>query len=204
MKYLDDDTDNEKGIEIFKYAEELEDGMKKSCSKVKLLGKPDGDGAAWYYEMGDDLCGFVSLDRNSNSIQIATVLITISLGEISNWGKEDLLNILDKNGELFRAAFTVVEIEGSWILFLQYKVIAESFKPEEFEKCIDYLQLQAAEHASGLGGRFRGAGSALRENSWVEKGQQKKIWGWPVECTLAGRMMCKEVRMCREIFSQKK
>ncbi len=155
MNYLDDDTDNERRIDIVKYAQELEKGINNSCSKVKLLGKPDGDGAAWYYEMGDDLCGFVSLDSNFNSIQIATVLITISLGEISNWGKEDLLNILDKNGELFRAAFTAVEIDGSWILFLQYKVMAESFKPEEFEKCIDYLQLQAAEHASGMRGASR-------------------------------------------------
>jgi hypothetical protein len=133
-------------MDIIKLGRDMDKLLNQTCIKVEQLGEPDKDGAAWFYELDNDICGFTSCESNAEDISIPTISIAISLGDASTLTQEELLQLLEKNGDFWRATITAAEIDGSRMLFIQYKVMAESFKmePEEFIGCIDHLLEQQA------------------------------------------------------------
>jgi hypothetical protein len=118
--------------------------LEKVCMAIEPLGEPDADGAAWFCKMENDLSCLVECNSNAEDIDIPTITIALSLGCVSDYEKEDFLDLLSRNGDFWRATLNAHMLGESWILFLQYKVMADSFKmePAEFVGCIEHLLTQ--------------------------------------------------------------
>lgn len=127
-----------------KIVADLQNVLKQTCVSVEPIGEVDENGASWLCEMDNDICCIVSCEDNAEDFDIPTVSIAISIGDISKLTKNDLFELLSMNDSFWRATLTTKRIGKSWMLFLQYKVMAESFKMEEAEflGCIDHLVSQ--------------------------------------------------------------
>jgi hypothetical protein len=117
----------------------MEDVLYCICAKVDRIDKPENKGAAWQFELQEDLNGIVSVDSNIESINVPTVTIALDLGDMSDMTKQEILNLLKKNDDFFQATLVAVEDNSKWNLFLKHQVTAESFVAEEFPRYIDNL-----------------------------------------------------------------
>lgn len=117
----------------------------KSCVRVEKVSAQGGDGAIWVVDYTAEVNGYVSITTGFLGTNCPVVSISIGLGNLGKLTKEDVLNILENNGKLWRATLVPIEIEGSWVLVITYKVMAEYFEAtvESFEGCVEHLSVQA-------------------------------------------------------------
>ena len=64
------------------------------------------------------------------------------MGDVSEADNDYLFHLLQVNGYFYRTHFAVQKIGESWMLFIGYKVMAESYRPEEFREWIDHILSQ--------------------------------------------------------------
>lgn len=130
-------------VDVLQVANALHEEIKNVCKTVESIGEGDEDGNSWFFTMNNALCGFASIESNSKDIQKPTISIAIKLIDAKYLSRDHLLQLLDINGDLYRAAVTAADHPDlGWIVFLQYKVLASAFEAGEFAGIIEHLLQQ--------------------------------------------------------------
>lgn len=138
---------NTETLDIRKLMNDLVQEMERVCSASGVLAEPDEDSGVWFfnltYEKGS-YTGAVSIESNVEDLGFPTVGINLSLFTADALTKEDLLELMFASSNFWRASLVAYPVSSSsWELFLQYRVSARVFKPEEFVGCVDHLVTQA-------------------------------------------------------------
>jgi hypothetical protein len=131
-------------MNLIQFAGDIEKILQQSCQSYERMGDPDQDGAAWFYNMEDDICGFISCESNSEDMRIPTVSIALSLGDVSTASHEEILALLGKNKELFTGSLNVTAFGESSILSLQTRIAADAYNPHDFLNYFKLLQTEAS------------------------------------------------------------
>jgi len=129
-------------MDLLSLANGIETHLQKECKQVEVLTEYNSDSCSWQFVLDDELTGYVSCEKGAEYLDLPTVTIAVCLGDLADANKEDLLHLFEVNGFFYRTHFTVQKIEESWMLFIGYKVMAESYRPEEFQECIDHILSQ--------------------------------------------------------------
>jgi hypothetical protein len=132
-------------MDLIKFAENMEAVLKKVAAESELISPVTEDGALWGFEINEDASGFLSLDSNQGTFDVPTVTVSLSLGAIEEVSKEDLLDLLALNGDLFGASLTITPPLGEEqedFLMLQTKFAATDFSEDTFSKSVRSLLTQ--------------------------------------------------------------
>ncbi len=93
------------------FAVHIEEVMSEACSNYECVLCDDHDiGILWSFLLEDSISGFIGIEDNEDGIGIPTVTTGLHLKDISDYDRDELLNILELNSELVNACFTVSHI----------------------------------------------------------------------------------------------
>lgn len=134
-------------VDIQQLMNDLLREMERVCSSLEEYGETDEHGSSWFYDLTYEkgsYSGVVSIEDNFEDLGFPTVSINLNLCLADSFTKEGLLELLMDVGDFWRASLVAYPVSSSsWGLFLQYRVSAKVFKPEEFLGCVDHLVTQA-------------------------------------------------------------
>jgi len=131
-------------MDLRELAEAIDRHLKQQCKKVDAMTGPDEKGGAWRFVVDRETIGFLSCENNEEDIRVPTVSTAVYLGDLTGADKKFLLRLLELNGSFFQAHFTVQNIDGARMLFIEQRVAAESYSPERFKESVDHLVRQYA------------------------------------------------------------
>jgi hypothetical protein len=120
----------------------IEQSLADIGTEFERLDEPSPDGGAWAYEINEDFSGFVTCENNTDDLNIPTISISLSLGPVTDLTRDDLLDLMDINGDLLGASLTVtppLAEEGDRFLLLQRRIPAEKFDPTQVKDTITHL-----------------------------------------------------------------
>lgn len=132
-------------MDLFKMAQEVVAVVQEECSDFEELVPASEDSAVWGFIIDEDTSGFVFLDANLGTFDVATVTISLSLGTLEDITKDDLLELLSVNGELLGASLTITPPFGDEqeeFLMLQTKFLATEFSKTMFVNSLNSLVAQ--------------------------------------------------------------
>ena len=93
------------------FAVHIEEVMSEACSNYECVVCDDHDiGILWSFLLEDSISGFIGIEDNEDGLGIPTVTTGLHLKDISDYDRDELLNILELNSELVNACFTVSHI----------------------------------------------------------------------------------------------
>ena len=94
------------------FAVNIEEVMSEACSNYECVLCDDHDiGILWSFLLEDSISGFIGIEDNEDGLGIPTVTAGLHLKDISDYDRDELLNILELNSELINACFTVSHIK---------------------------------------------------------------------------------------------
>ena len=125
-------------------ANQIEEELIKQCKSYELMGEFDHDGGAWFFDINDDVYGFISCESNAQDINIPTVSVAIRISEISGFSAEDIEALLVKNGDFFAGSLVLTCFGNLKLLCLQTRIHAEAYKPTDFYQYLNNLLYEAS------------------------------------------------------------
>lgn len=128
-------------IDLIKAANELENILSEECSCYELLGDKTAERVSWFFSLKeDDLVGFIDLESNTDTIGEPTITIALKICDATQFSRDDLFNVLNVNGDLWRATYTISKVEDNLeFLFIQYRTLLSSFRKDDFVNCVNHL-----------------------------------------------------------------
>lgn len=133
-------------MNLFELGSAIDQELKNVVDSYELLGdKFDENEGSWFFAFENpNLIGFISYEQNKEDLNVPTVSIAVSLGEATELTQDDLVSLLDINGELINASLSIQDLdENSRGLFINRRVPAELFEPKGFLAHIEDLTVQA-------------------------------------------------------------
>lgn len=126
-------------------AQKVEEALGQQTLEFEVLVPVMDDGAMWGFMLANELSGFVTLEANLDTYNLPTLSIALSLGALEEVGREDLLDLLDLNGQLLGVSLTMTPALGeeqTEFLLLQTKFLAMEFTPENLANSLLHLETQ--------------------------------------------------------------
>lgn len=120
----------------------IEAALAETGTEFERLDEPSSEGGAWGYEINEDFSGFITCENNTDDLSIPTISVSLSLGPVTELNREDLLDLLDINGDLLGAGLTItppLAEEGDRFLLLQRRIPADKFEPNQIKDTITHL-----------------------------------------------------------------
>ena len=138
---LFDMTMTKREVEFLEGSKKIEKVLSEDCSSYELLGKKSNEEASWFFAIGDKGgAGFIELEATGYGNEEPTVTISLKVGAANQFSRDDLFEILSANGALWRATYTVSQVEDDLeLLMIQYKMLLSSFEEDDFLGIIDHL-----------------------------------------------------------------
>jgi hypothetical protein len=154
------------------FAVRMEEVLNEECSEyVCLLVDEDDIARLWNFVIEDSINGFIAYEDNEDTIGVPTITVGINLGDVTEAGREELADLLDKNGDLVNATLCLINVpvekdeidveeeleldmepeepDTRDLLFIQTKVPYEAFEPEDFPGYIGNLMFQTETFIDG-------------------------------------------------------
>lgn len=112
---------------------------KELSSFSKIIEKPSPD--IWFCEIIENqLYGFVSCELNEEDINIPTISFSLSIRDITNTSRQQIIDLFSLNGKLHACSFSADVIDNKLILFINRRIMVSSYQVGELEANI-YLML---------------------------------------------------------------
>jgi len=120
--------------------------LEKEATRFDSSQNDDG-AVCWFFEI-DDVAGLISCEENNGDLGIPTVTLSLPLADTEDLSRDDLLELLSRNSEMFQASLTCtssLETEGGnqRLLAIQHRFATHDFNPESFLEYIETLQFNA-------------------------------------------------------------
>jgi hypothetical protein len=125
-------------------ANQIQEELVKQCRSYELMGEIDQDGGAWFFDINDDVCGFISCESNAQDINIPTVSVALRISEISGFTAGDIEALLVKNGDFFAGSLVLTCFDNVKLLCLQTRIHAEAYNPDDFHQYLNNLLHEAS------------------------------------------------------------
>ena len=94
------------------FAVHIEEIMSEACSSYECVICDEHDiGVLWSFLLEDSISGYIGIEDNEDGLGIPTVTTGLHLKDISEFDRNELLNLLELNSELINACFTVSHIK---------------------------------------------------------------------------------------------
>jgi hypothetical protein len=159
-------------MELADFAVQIEEVMAEVTTEYECIMLDDNDiGVLWHFILEDAISGYIAVEENETYGDIKTVNLGLHLKDITDASKSELMELLEINGELINANFSVIKYpvndpeeeegvpfieEGEDIdydtpeepelrdlLIIQSRVPFEVFTPDDFDAFVNNLMFQA-------------------------------------------------------------
>ena len=161
-------------MELADFAVRIEEIMAEECTSYEcVLVDDDEIGVLWTFIVEDTISGYLGIEDNEDTLNVRTVSVGLHLKDITDLSRDELLEILEHNGELVNANFSVVKYpakqqddtkeepvfveEGEDLIFeeedeeqelrdlliIQTRLPYEAFSPDDLGSFIQNLLFQA-------------------------------------------------------------
>ena len=139
-------SENEADSPLSKLAEEIQGVLEKEATRFDC-SKNDAGSLCWFFEI-DDVAGLISCEENTEDIGIPTVTLMLPLADTEDLSREDLLELLSRNAQMFHAALTCTspfETESGTqrLLAIQHRFATHDFNAASFLEYVETLQFNA-------------------------------------------------------------
>ncbi|HNX77592.1 MAG TPA: hypothetical protein PLM07_17815 [Candidatus Rifleibacterium sp.] len=155
------------------FAVKIEEVMTEECSSYECqLLDDDEIGILWTFLIEDTISGYLGIEDNEDTLKVKTISVGLHLKDITDYSREEVMAILEANGELINANFSVVKFpsrepeekepvfveEGEDLIFddededepemrdlliIQTRLPFDAFEPKDFSAFVHNLLFQA-------------------------------------------------------------
>lgn len=156
------------------FAVRIEEVMTEECSSYECMLLDENEiGVLWSFLIEETISGYLGIEDNEDTLNVKTVSLGLHLKDITEASREEILAILELNGELINANFSVVkfpvkqandsdepvfvdegedlvyddedeeEPEMRDMLIIQTRLPFEAFSPDDFGAFVQNLLFQA-------------------------------------------------------------
>ena len=163
-------------MEAADFAVKIEEVMNEECTAYECIFEDEEEiGRIWKFQIEETIDGYIAIEENEETIGIQTVSIGLYLRDITDYSRDDLLELFYANADFLNASFSIVKIpvpvedqripdldeedpedeeietEEHEILTIQSRMPADAFDPNDFKTYIENMlyQYQIAMDASG-------------------------------------------------------
>ncbi len=92
------------------FAVKIEEVMTEECSSYECVLLDDNEiGILWTFLIEDTISGYLGIEDNEDTLKVKTVSVGLHLKDITEYGRDEVLEILEKNADLINANFSVVK-----------------------------------------------------------------------------------------------
>lgn len=103
-----------KNMEPADFAVRIEEIMAEECSSYECVMVDDQEiGVLWTFLIEDTITGYLGIEDNEETLNVKTVSVGLHLKDITDISREELLGLLELNGELINANFSVVKFPAN-------------------------------------------------------------------------------------------
>ncbi len=127
-------------MDFVQLGQQIEAMFKTEEVEAELLGELNEDGGIWGFNIDEDISGFLRCHYAEIGPREPIVCISLSLGALGDYERDDLLGLLEMNGMLYSMQLTVMpELADQEIVLLQRGMPAKQFQPADFPRHIQEL-----------------------------------------------------------------
>ncbi len=127
-------------MDFVQLGQQIEAMFKAEEVEFELLDELNEDGGVWGFNIDEDVSGFLRCHYAEIGPREPIVCISLSLGALGDYEREDLLGLLEMNGMLYSMQLTVMpELDEHDIVLLQRSLPAEQFQVADFPRHIQDL-----------------------------------------------------------------
>lgn len=92
------------------FAVRIEEVMTEECSSYECMLLDENEiGVLWSFVIEDTISGYLGIEDNEDTLNVKTVSLGLHLKDITEATRDEILAILELNGELINANFSVVK-----------------------------------------------------------------------------------------------
>ncbi|MDD3148578.1 MAG: hypothetical protein PHD82_14890 [Candidatus Riflebacteria bacterium] len=93
------------------FAVRIEEVMTEECSSYECVLLDDNEiGILWTFLIEDTISGYLGIEDNEDTLNVKTVSIGLHLKDITDYSRDDLLELLGLNADLINSNFSVVKL----------------------------------------------------------------------------------------------
>lgn len=101
-------------MEIVDFGVAIEEVMDRECSDYECLVHDDDDvGYLWSFVIEDSISGFVGIEDNKETFDVDTVTVGLHLKDVTDHSRDQLIDILEMNTQMFNASFGITRFPAS-------------------------------------------------------------------------------------------
>jgi hypothetical protein len=158
-------------MELADFAVHIEEVMAEVATEYECIMTDENDvGTFWHFILEDALSGYIGVEETEGLGDIKTVNLGLHLKDITDASRGELMELLEINGELINANFSVIKYPASAptddsvpfaeegedldydeqvepelrdLLIIQSRIPFEVFAPEDFDAFVSNLMFQA-------------------------------------------------------------
>lgn len=158
-------------MSLHNLANTIEQELSESFSWFERRGKIDESGGSWIFENKKlSVSGFISCEDNSEDIDIPTVSLAIMVFDLTDFTREQILGLFEKNISFWQANLISVTIDSLEKLLLGRRSHVNHFYLKTLEDHIKDLM----EQASLFLNNYFAMVMVKDGDKWLNEGEYKK------------------------------
>ena len=142
-------ADHSTAVDLTDLATQIQNILREKTRRFESSETEDGV-FCWFFEL-EGVSGLISCEHNNDDLEIPTVTLVLPLADTEDLSREDLMELLSRNSDMYHASLTCTAPffsdektkETRRLLAIQHRFAVEDFVPTKFLEYVEMLQFNA-------------------------------------------------------------